>query len=354
VSDPHPRARRPLGPAIGAAVLALLIAIAFAATRLSGLQGSAPVGRDVAAPELVGIDGWLNSAPRTLADLRGTVVLIDFWTYSCVNCVRTLPHLRALYETYRDAGFEIIGVHAPEFTFERDVDNVRAALARYRIEYPVALDNQMRTWDAYANRYWPHVYLIDADGIIRYDHIGEGGHEELQRRIRALLGEAGRSPPPPVSFDERGPSPNITPEVYLGARRGAAQLGTPGGHRAGATDYPPVERTTIETAPADGVFFLAGAWIAEQEYVEAARAGARVELPFFARDVFVVAAGRGSIRVELDGDPITAGAGRGLEDGVLEVRRSDLFSLVHAPEPSRHVLTLIAEAGVRLYTFTFG
>src|SRR2546425_6168892 len=183
--------RRTRSTTIAITLVILGIAIAIAATRLSFLQGTPPEGsvRHDPAPEFAGIDGWLNSGPLTVASLRGKVVLVDFWTYTCINCVRTFPALRALYDRYRPAGFEIVGVHSPEFSFEKKADNVRAAIERNALKWPVALDNEMKTWTAYRNLYWPHVYLIDATGTIRFDHVGEGGDDLIQTRIRSLLAE---------------------------------------------------------------------------------------------------------------------------------------------------------------------
>lgn len=140
-----------------------------------------------AAPEIAGIEQWLNAEPLTIASLKGKVVLIDFWTYACVNCVRTLPHVTGWYEKYKDQGFVVIGVHTPEFPFERVTASVRNAIARHRIRYPVALDNRYATWKAYDNQFWPAIYLIDRKGRIRFRHAGEGSYDETARAIRVLL-----------------------------------------------------------------------------------------------------------------------------------------------------------------------
>ena len=167
---------------------------------LSGqTPGSRPTPGDVSlrnygmAPELAGISNWLNSGPLTLAGLRGKVVMIDFWTYSCINCIRTLPYVTQWYSTYKDQGFVIIGVHSPEFAFERDTDNVVQAMKRFGITYPVAQDNSFSTWQAYNNLYWPAKYIIDANGDLRYTHFGEGAYDETERVIQALLAEAGKT-----------------------------------------------------------------------------------------------------------------------------------------------------------------
>src|ERR671925_1793917 len=141
------------------------------------------------APELTKITGFINSEQITLADLRGKVVLVDFWTYSCINCIRTIPYLNAWHEKYADQGLVIVGVHTPEFEFEKDYNNVQAAVEKFHIRYPVAQDNEKGTWEAYENRYWPRKYLIDTEGYVRYDHIGEGGYAETEKVIQSLLRE---------------------------------------------------------------------------------------------------------------------------------------------------------------------
>lgn len=332
---------------IGAAILTL--AVAVAATRVDFLQGSFPGGAraPTAAPEFRGIARWLNSEPLTVADLRGSVVLVDFWTFSCVNCVRTFPFLRALYARYRSAGLRIVGVHSPEFAFEREVANVEGAIRRHGLRYPVAMDNEMETWRAYRNNYWPHVYLIDASGRIRFDHIGEGGEGEIEEHVRALLAEAAALLPDPVGMRGRAPSRRLTPEIYAGRERGGLQgsLANQEGYRGGGVvDYAPVGAREPAELGTGGFFFLEGRWRAEEEFVRAEEDGARVRLRFFAADVFAVAGGEVIVRVLLDGragDPV-------------RVTREDLFPLVRLGEPGEHELTLEVDRGFRLYTFTFG
>src|SRR5688572_7548455 len=143
--------------------------------------------------ELIDVNGYINSEPITLADLRGKVVLVDFWTYSCINCIRTIPYLNAWHEKYADNGLVIVGVHTPEFEFEKDYNNVKAAVEKFDIQYPVAQDNEKGTWEAYENRYWPRKYLIDNEGYVRYDHIGEGAYAETEKVIQSLLAERAAS-----------------------------------------------------------------------------------------------------------------------------------------------------------------
>jgi thiol-disulfide isomerase/thioredoxin len=351
-------------PLVAIGLVLVGIALAVAATRVDFLQGEPPTGstRNEEAPEFEGIAGWLNSSPLTVAGLRGKVVLVDFWAYSCVNCVRTFPALRQLYARYRPFGLEIVGMHSPEFEFEKQISNVRDAIERNDLPWPVALDSEMETWRAYRNHYWPHVYLIDGRGRVRFDHIGEGGEALIQDRVRGLLAENGAQLPDPIDFTEQTFSPHLTPEIYAGYLRGAAQgsLGNPGGFKSDRVfDYGSIDGSAVDGAGTDGIFFAEGKWRATKEYFEAAEDGARVLLPFNAKDVFFVAtSGTGStvrVRLTLDGQRVAASSlGSDAPDGVVDVRRSDLYRLIALPGVVSHVLALEAGAGFRLYTFTFG
>lgn len=183
------------------------------------------------APELRAIDGYINTETVTLQDLKGKVVVVNFWTYSCINCIRTIPYLNAWYEKYADDGLVILGVHSPEFEFEKDYDNVKAAVEKFGIKYPVVQDNSMSTWRAYKNNYWPHKYIVDHEGYIRYDHIGEGAYEEAEVIIQELLKERAASLGTKISTDKETVSPKEavdvdfmkiqTRELYLGYAFGA-------------------------------------------------------------------------------------------------------------------------------------
>ena len=175
-----------------AACLVSAAAFPSAATHAASLAGQPDTLPDLgAAPEFTGINHWLNSSPLSMAQLRGRVVLVDFWTYACINCIRTLPHVNRWAELYTPRGLTIVGVHTPEFPFERSVGNVEAATRRYGVKHPVALDNGYATWRAYDNQYWPATYLIDAQGRVRYKHFGEGAYERTERSIQALLAARG-------------------------------------------------------------------------------------------------------------------------------------------------------------------
>jgi cytochrome c biogenesis protein CcdA/thiol-disulfide isomerase/thioredoxin len=306
------------------------------------------------APGFVGNERWFNTPgerPLTLRQLRGRVVLVDFWTYSCINCIRTFPYLKAWDERYRKDGLTIVGVHTPEFAFEREAGNVENAIAENGIRYPVAQDNERSTWNAYENLYWPAEYFIDAQGRVRYTHFGEGEYGEKEAVIRQLLAEAGR----PVGKAMAGghgieASPQVTtPETYLGAARAERftnPILSPGPHRFAADERPPLNE-----------FAYGGRWRISLESATAA-AGARLDLHFGARRVYLVLGSPGKERrmqVLLDGRPISAAdAGADVEDGLATISTQRLYSLVDLPRAGDHVLTLIPEAGVSGYAFTFG
>jgi len=306
------------------------------------------------APEFVGNERWFNTPgdrPLTLDGLRGRVVLVDFWTYSCINCIRTFPYLKAWDERYRKDGLTIVGVHSPEFAFEKEADNVEGAIADNGIRYPVAQDNDFATWQAYGNQYWPAEYFIDAEGNVRYAHFGEGEYDEKERVIRELLAEAGH-PAGKGMAGGRGISASrqvTTPETYLGAARAErftnAML-SPGSHDFAA----PAELPLNE-------FAFRGSWRISLESATAA-GDARLDLHFGARRVYLVLGSPGrerQVQVLLDGKPIEASAaGADVEDGVVTVSDQRLYNLVDLPRAGDHVLRLLPEAGVSGYAFTFG
>jgi cytochrome c biogenesis protein CcdA/thiol-disulfide isomerase/thioredoxin len=322
----------------------------------TGRQGvaSARLPRLGAAPDFVGNQRWFNTPggrPLTLASLRGKVVLVDFWTYTCINCLRTLPYLEAWDKRYRRDGLVIVGVHSPEFGFEKDAGNVRAAIAREGIRYPVAQDNDLATWDAWGNQYWPAEYLIDARGQVRGAHFGEGEYDRTEMSIRALLKEAGHPNPGAMAEPEGAAHPTrlTTPETYLGLAR------------AQRFDPPPLPGTHTYAQPgklATSHFALAGTW-EESADAATARAGAEIHAAILGKDAYLVlsppAHGGGEVRVLLDGRPIAADrAGADVHGGVVRVDRQRLYHLVSAPASGHHVLTLRVSPGVQAYAFTFG
>ncbi len=261
--------------------------------RVASRQPIADSGPAQTAPEFEGIVEWVNSEPLTAQGLRGRVVLVDFWTYSCVNCLRTLPHLKAWDREYRDDGLTIVGVHSPEFAFEREADNVRSQVKKLGIRYPVALDNDFATWSAYANEYWPAKYLIDRTGRVRYFHFGEGEYDETERQIRTYLGEGVTGDASDVA--ERRGSVRTTPETYLGYQRIDRFVGpiVPGRERT--YQFPTEPLGSDEMA-------YAGRVKVEQERLVAGQ-GARLRIQFLAREVNLVLGGRGKLEVFLDGKP---------------------------------------------------
>ena len=307
------------------------------------------------APDFTGNDRWFNTpanAPLDLAGLRGRVVLVDFWTYTCINCLRTLPYLRAWDAGYRERGLTIVGVHTPEFTFEREADNVREAIEANRLRYPVAQDNEYATWSAWGNQYWPAKYLIDARGRVRYAHFGEGAYEETEAAIRALLAEAGRDRLGPVAEAraETADPELVTPETYLGHER--AEGFVPGPLRPGYGEYEAPE----ELPPVS--FALSGGWYVGGESASAVR-DARIEARVTARKVFFVLSSKGGrprdVEVLLDGLPVGAGeAGEDVHGGRVTVREERLYRLVSLPRVEDRRLTLRVPAGVTGYAFTFG
>ena len=299
-----------------------------------------PVGE--LGPDFTGIDHWLNSAPLTMAGLRGKVVVVDFWTYSCINCIRSLPYVEAWYRKYAAYGLVVVGVHTPEFAFEHDTSNVQAAIARFGITYPVAQDNGYRTWTAYNNGYWPADYLIDARGNIRASSFGEGDYDTTEAEIRSLLTEAGAtslpaagSPasPPPIRNDQ-------TSETYLGSRltQGKTQASFP-------------------AFLGDGSHALSGSFDVESQYVQALVGGDQLELSFDARDVYLVmySASPASVHVSVTGAGTVGTTEDVAADGSMTVGMARLYHIVHLPSFGHGIVTLTFDApGIQAYSFTFG
>jgi cytochrome c biogenesis protein CcdA/thiol-disulfide isomerase/thioredoxin len=308
------------------------------------------------APEFKETQRWFNTpggAPLTLAGLRGHVVLVDFWTYTCINCIRTLPYLNAWYAKYHSKGFEVVGVHTPEFPFEHSAANVAAAIAQNGIHYPVVQDNDYGTWNAYRNEYWPAEYFIDAQGRIRAVDFGEGKYGAKERAIRSLLAEAGASGlGGPTRVHAQLPSEQeVTPESYLGTERGERLANGPltaGLHDFGAL---PTQAPSLSELRYGGAWNV-GAW------ASTAAGGSQLELHFRARRVFLVMGSPGGqqrVRVALDGRPIPASlAGPDVHGGNATVGFDRLYRLVELPSVQEHTLTISAPPGVSVYDFTFG
>lgn len=311
------------------------------------------------APEFTGTQRWFNTPgdrPLSLAALtrQRKVVLVDFWTYTCINCIRTFPYLKAWHERYADQGLTIVGVHTPEFAFEKDAGNVREAIDQSDLRHPVAQDNDYATWNAWGNQYWPAKYLVDAEGRVRYTHFGEGDYEETEAAIRALLAEAGDDDLGAAARarDDLDPERDVTPETYLGSLR-AARVEPGGSLREGTRTYRPAT-----DLPADS-FTLGGRWRVEEERSTAVR-GATIRGRVRAKDVYLVLSapeGRpGEVRVSLDGRPVApADAGAAVRrDGRVRVGAQTIYHLVSLDAPAERELGLELSPGVSGYAFTFG
>ena len=330
-------------------------------------QAGAPLPVEGTLPTLDGATGWLNSPPLSREQLHGKVVLIDFWTYSCINCLRAMPFVHEWAQRYRDHGLVVIGVHTPEFAFERDPRNVMKAVQQLKVEYPVALDNQYAIWRAFNNRYWPAHYFVDAQGNIRGHQFGEGNYAHSEQVIRRLLVEAGQTelPPPadPAAADLQGVATQAdmgnlrSPETYLGHAR-AEQFASPGGQRADAAfGY------TLPSTLALNQWGLSGQWRVNDEAAQLQQAGGRIAFQFHARDLhLVLAPGEDGkpvrFRVLLDGKPLPAAdAGADVAaDGTGTVNEHRLYQLIRQRGtigPHRFEIEFL-DAGVQAYAFTFG
>jgi thiol-disulfide isomerase/thioredoxin len=315
-------------------------------------------------PSLSGATAWLNSQPLSAADLRGKVVLFDFWTYTCINWLRTLPYVRAWAEKYKEHGVVVIGVHTPEFSFEHDLDNVRRAVMDMKVEYPIAIDNDYAIWSAFENHYWPALYLVDAQGHIRYHHFGEGAYEQSEMMLQHVLAEAGIG--------------GIDDELASVDAQGA-EVAADWGSLRSAENYVGYERTENFASPGDAVldtphvyafparlslnqWALAGEWTIGREATVLKEANGRIAYRFHARDLHLVVgpAARGTsvrFRVFIDGQAPGAAHGSDVDEqgnGTVSVQR--LYQLIRQPG---HIADRLFEiefldAGVEAFAFTFG
>jgi cytochrome c biogenesis protein CcdA/thiol-disulfide isomerase/thioredoxin len=314
-----------------------------------------PLPKLGAAPPFTNNQQWFNTPgdkPLTLQGLKGHVVLVDFWTYTCINCIRTLPFLKGLYAHYHKDGLEIVGVETPEFTFEQEASNVQQAIHSDGLLYPVVQDNRYGTWNAYQNEYWPAEYLIDSNGQVRHTQFGEGNYKEDEAAVRELLYESGNhNLPPPMTATAIMPSHNLgTPETYLNTQRseGLAQPIKSGTHvYAGVL------------APILNEFGLHGTWTATSESVTPAATGAFINGRFQAAHVYLVMTSTDNqprtARVLLNGKPIQpADAGSDVHNGLVTVRGQRLYSLISLPTDQQQTFTIQIPPGISAYDFTFG
>lgn len=321
------------------------------------------------APELVSSDGYINTgrnpdgSPKeiTIGEFKGKkVVLVDIWTYSCINCQRTFPYLRAWYEKYKDHGLEIIAVHTPEFAFEQVYANVENAAKEFGLTYPIVQDNEYRTWNAFGNRFWPRKYLIDIDGYIVYDHAGEGSYEETERAIQRALAERAQRLGLDMSIDgtsepegvvEVKPGGVRSPETYFGAARNDNfGNGTP--FKTGPQTLSAPSRLI------QNVLYLDGTWDLTDEYARNTSPGAKITFIYNTKDVYFVASAGKAVRVKVlvDGKPVGNMAGADVAaDSTVTIQEERLYKIIEGAEYGQHTLEMIVEwEGLEAYTFTFG
>jgi len=314
------------------------------------------------AKELVDPTGFINTDPFKLSDLVGKkVVLLDFWTYSCINCQRTLPYLEAWYKKYKDQGLVIVGVHTPEFDFEKVYNNVLKATKELGVEYPVVLDSNQGTWSAYQNQYWPHEYLIDIDGYVVDDHIGEGGYADTEQKIKDALKEREQVLGLPSTIDSSITTPqNVipmdtagvqSPETYFGSARNE-YLGN------GTIEQGGEQTLTIPESIQSNSLYLGGTWNFQDQFAESASTATTITYKYSARNVYFVASSEKGvkIRVLLDGASLGGEAGKDVSpDGTAFIEENRLYELVHGTNYGEHTLQIQVEgAGLDAYTFTFG
>jgi thiol-disulfide isomerase/thioredoxin len=316
------------------------------------------IAREITEPK-----GFINTDSITISQLIGKkVILMDFWTYSCINCQRTLPYLTSWYDKYRDQGLEIIGVHTPEFEFEKNKENVQWAVDKYGIEYPVVQDNDYGTWTAYANRYWPRKYLIDIDGFIVYDHIGEGAYDQTEKKIQELLQERQQRLGEDMVIasgmvDPEGTeiSRALSPETYFGALRNQ-YLGN------GKPGKDGLQNLTAPNNLNQNILYLDGEWIFSDEFSTNRNSSAKILYRYRAEKVFLVMSGAQDIKVEVlrDGKPLTADiAGQDIifenNRTYVDVQQERLYRLIEDDKVNSHdVELIISQPGLNVYALTFG
>ncbi len=314
-----------------------LVPLLAACVALAGLLPAARAQVPAKAPDFTGISHWINSKPLTMQQLRGKVVLVDFWTYSCINCLRTLPHLKSWWAKYHDKGLVIVGVHAPEFDFEKKTANVQAAVTKFGIGWPVAQDNDMATWSAWNNHYWPAEYLIDKDGNVVMHHFGEGHYMESENAIRRLLGLA------PMDREDV-PSANLSgidsPEMYLGSDR-VHNMANPIAPLMFSHDYTAPARLDLNK------FALQGSWRLRGEYAELTGDQGQIRLHFKSGKLHMVASSPTPVTLSITVD--------GKRQPDVRVHDSRLYTLFDSSDYRDHVVTIdIPAGGFKAFTFTFG
>lgn len=318
------------------------------------------------APDFAGISRWINSEPLKMEQLKGKVVLVDFWTYTCINCIRTLPYLKEWDKKYRNQGLIIVGVHTPEFEFEKKYENVLKAVNDYQIKYAVAQDNNYTTWSSYQNRFWPHKFLVDIDSYIRYDHIGEGNYEETEKMIQELLkermerlnrkdgiNESISKPPEAVESEFRKIG---TPEIYFGYQFARGNFGYDGVKPESAAEY------SLPRNPYKNYVYLSGKWKNNADNMELIGDDGEILLIFEAKKVNIVAGSENQSRANifLDNDKVNE-KNKGFDveiqnnESIAGINEFRLYNLASAEEYGDHIIDIhVSGKGFRIYTFTFG
>ena len=339
--------------------------VVFLAILFIGLDESSSIIEDSGikkAPNLVGISDYLNTTPEKISkDMENKVILYDIWTYSCVNCIRTLPHITAWDEKYADQGLLIIGIHSPEFEFEKNAENVQVAIEKYGIDYPVVLDNDMKTWKAFENNYWPRKYIADHQGNIRYDHIGEGGYQETEKIIQQLLEERSKamkieamSSTSLVSIEEFEHTLFRSPELYFGYKfaQNRNQLGSEEGFQQGKiVKYQ--EPNNIEL----NKFYPIGNWKNHEDSMQLTEEVGSIIVSFDAKEVNIVTENNAQLEIFLDGVALTKKyAGSDISFGnKMDVSNAGMYNIINSETSISHTMEIKIEGkGFQAFTFTFG
>ena len=354
-------------------VIAIGVGIAVISVAFSTLDQAsvANIGKDSAsidkfglkkAPDLVGIAHYLNTTPEELAqEIEGKVVLYDIWTYSCINCIRTLPYITAWDDKYAEQGLLVIGIHSPEFEFEKVPENVEISIQKHGINYPVVMDNDMETWQAFENRYWPRKYIADHEGYIRYDHIGEGGYQETEKIIQQLIKERSESlgiqmasASSLVDIEEFEHTLFRTPELYFGYyfAQNRNQLGSEEGFQPGKTvTYQEPDKIELHK------FYPTGTWQNHEDSMELISETGEIKLLYNAKEVNIVTANNAELEIYLDGEPLsTQYAGHDITSGnTLSVSEPGLYNIITSEDSASHTMEIkVKGQGFQIFTFTFG
>ena len=356
-----------IGIVVAVGVISLLLTTLdsdFQSSNSESFDPSIPIDKSgfKKAPDLVGIAHYLNTTPEELAsEMEGKVVLYDIWTYSCINCIRTIPYITAWNEKYSNEGLLIVGIHSPEFEFEKDKENVELAMSKHGITYPVVMDNEWETWKAFENRYWPRKYVADHEGFIRYDHIGEGAYQETEKIIQQLLKERSfalgmqiASAESLVDIEEFEHTNFRTPELYFGYKfaQGRNQLGSNEGFvQNQVVSYQDPKNLQLHK------FYPVGDWTNLEDSMKLESNSGSIKVLYHAKEVNIVTSNNAELEIFLDGEPLTENyKGSDIQIGnKISVTEPDLYNIISSDESATHELEIkINQKGFEIYTFTFG